>query len=163
MEYAVTLGFPTWSHMTAPCMMCTCTLANAYSRRGLSAVSLQWQKKTQELYDIACATCEVVVDPLTEPLWRKIRSMLVLASDAGPRGARGRVLMGDIPDCDPPLRKGDRLEPSPDCLHTGVGFDQQMPVRCVFWRSGNVSITHHRNPMFSGRQSMCANRLLVVG
>jgi len=48
------------------------------------------------------------------------------------------------------LLRGDRLEPSEFTPDIGEAFDRMVPpIRAIFWRPSEESLTKHRNPLFS--------------
>lgn len=157
-EIAHTLGFPTWATLDTPCPMCFCSLRNAYTTRGLSVLDFPWRKKTFADYERACEDSEIIVDPLSDVLWRKILASLTytVRNDL----VRSRTLAVDIPEAG--LLKGDRLEPSCTVMDTGRGFSQANPRKCVFWRARPGQITHHRNPLFAQETGVTLERSLVV-
>ena len=157
-EYAHTLGFPDWSSITHPCMLCSCHKGTAYDSRGLSLVSFPWRKKGWREYEQACRDCEVVIDPLTHDMWKKILSHL--SYERRTDEVHGRCLLLDIPELG--LLRGDRLEPCPTVPDTGQGFNSRCPARAVFWRHSKTSPTHHRNPIFSERIGVTPERVLVA-
>ena len=143
----VSLGFPSCADGLSPCPLCWATLADCYCLQGISPVTTPWMRKSWLDYRAACDTCEIIIDPLGLPLWRKFRASL--AYDARKEGAHGRALLVDIPEAG--LQRGDRLEPSEDVMNIGDGFDLVCPRRAVFWRRSADTMTRHRNPCCGGR------------
>eukprot|EP00959_Pyramimonas_sp_CCMP1952_P309829 6483375-Pyramimonas_sp.AAC.1 len=69
---------------------------------------------------------------------------------------RGRTVMKDFPDIrtdkvpDVGIRKGDRLDPSPDMLDTQQFDDiSEFPITLVFWRPTANERCYHRNPLLN--------------
>ena len=153
MEYACSLGFPTWKSVTSPCMMCWCTAQNAYNLRNLSVLTSPWPAKTIADYNAACDRCEVKV-LLHDALWRKLRAFLVKS-----RAQRGRVLALDVPEAR--LLKGDRLEPSCELPDVAV-FNSDTPSVVTFWRVPENPVVHHRNPIFDAELGITPDESLVV-
>ena len=152
MEYATSLGFPTWSHKVHPCPLCWGFGGAMFNLRNYSALSLPWLLKTWQHYLDSCAACEIVIDPLLPQVWRKIRSSLAYDRRDGKTASRGRALEIDIPECN--LLRGDRLEPSDSVRDVGATFDQHCPPRVVFWRPSAETLTHHRSPFFCAETGM---------
>ena len=97
-EFAVRLGFPTWSNNIHPCMLCHASQDKWFSLIGYSALGMPSPSKRLAEHDSACKVCEIwlTLDP---------------TQLAEVRSSRGRALIADIPLLG--LRKGDRLEPCP--------------------------------------------------
>ena len=144
-EFAGTLAFVTWSSATCPCPKCTCDRAGLYVTRGLSALGAASPARTTDGYELACASCEIIVEPVPHALWRRVRGLLFY--DTRQKGVFGRALAAAIPEHG--LLKHDRLEPCPECPDIGDGFDRVAPARMVFWRTSAQTVTRHRNPIFN--------------
>jgi len=160
MEVACSLGFPSWMHLLMPCPMCWSPLSAIGLLQGLSALTLPWRKKTWLDYTAACNACEIVVDPLPQPLWRKMRASLAYDKRSGTSASHGRALEIDLPEVG--LCKGDRLEPSTHCPDVGAGFDAACPQSVTFWRPRAETLTHHRNPLFDEATGITPDRVIVV-
>ena len=156
MEFATTLGFPTWSSALSPCMMCKAPLSEAYSITGMSVLGTPWGAKDYAWYDAACKKCEkhVVLD---EEAYRSVRASLFY--DKRKHGARGRALAVDVPELG--LQAGDRLEPSATVQDVGAGFDLSNPGRATFWRIPEAPETHHRNPLVDEELGLGPDSLVV--
>ena len=143
-EFALTLGFPTWSSGAHPCMFCTCTSDNMYTADGLSPLGFPFPLKTDESLDAACRAAEVWVT-LDESGHRAV--LAALRYDKRRQGARGRSLIAPLPAYG--LRLGDRLEPH-SMLRDVAEFDQLAVflVRVLFWRRSSECGSMHRNPLF---------------
>ena len=118
-EFCGSLGFPTWGSADHPCFKCVCTRDTIYVTRGLSALATPLAAKTMDTYLGACAGAEIVIHPVPDALWRRVRVLLFY--DVRLNGNRGRCLAGDIPEYG--LETGDRLEPSEWCRDIGAGFE----------------------------------------
>ena len=145
MEFATTLAFPSWADVNSPCPRCWCAVDTMYSTRGLSAISTPHPQKTFAQYEGACAACEHTIAPLSDQLYRKIRASLVF-DRRKTNGSRGCALAIDIPEAG--LLKGDRHEPSVDCVDICDGFNNSCPASVTFWRRSFETITRHGNPLF---------------
>ena len=96
MEFATTLGFPSWKTLGSPCPKCECTVSSMYELRGMSSFTTPWGVTTFAAYLAACDRCEIVVDPLTDATWRRIRAALVF--DRRQSGGHGRCLSINMPE-----------------------------------------------------------------
>lgn len=157
MEFATTLAFPSWADVNCPCPRCWCTHDTLFSTRGLSALGTPFPQKTFAQYERACDACERKIAPLSDALYRKIRASLMF--DRKKDGARGRVLAVDIPEAG--LLRGDRLEPSVDCVDICDGFNESKPESITFWRRSFETLTRHRNPLFCGEAHITPEECLA--
>ena len=143
-EFCSTLGFPTWSSATAPCLFCHCRKENMFSIRGFSALDFPHAPKTDAEYAGACSAAEV-----RKLVTRDTHAALLeaLRYDKRKDGSHGRALIRDVPTLG--LRRLDRLEPSRELRDVGrleaiVAF----PAQLIFWRSSAQTWASHRNPLF---------------
>ena len=147
MELAGTLGFPSWSSGSHPCMLCSISKKQLQQHvvQPLPLESFAWPLKGWKGYCDACSTCEQVLnDPSTE-LMTKVRKLL--RSDHRGGGSQGLTMTASL--AHGVLLKGDRVEP----VDGGVGDWQQLyeesPLtKLCFWRVKKETMTKHRNPLF---------------
>ena len=66
--------------------------------------------------------------------------------DKRKQGFRGRALAQPVPELG--LQMGDRLCPNPLLQDVGKFEALVPPCDVLFWRFGNATMTHHRNPIF---------------
>ena len=156
MEFAATLGFPTWSSVSHPCMLCDCSLETAYRLIGASPLGSPWNPRDLAWYFGACARCEIPV-VLSDDDYRTVRA--TLHYDKRKQGSLGRALALELPALG--LRAGDRLEPSASVPDIGEGFDASNPGSAIFWRIPDSVETHHRNPIFNEETGLGPEALLV--
>ena len=160
-EFATTLGFRSWAHHTHPCHRCFATGGEGGNMRnfeGLTARARPHAAKTLTHCENACAAREIWVEvPNAEVLANLVAN---LKYDKRKRGAQGRALLNDIGLLG--LRKGDRLNPSPQVLDIGaIDFRTDFPFRLCFWRARPDDPCRFRCPLFS-RESMLSPELLCV-
>lgn len=144
-EFSSTLGFPTWSSRSDPCLFCKAVSETLFSVGGLSPMQTPCPAKTFEDYCAACARCELR-RTLGPHQFAEVRAALDFDKRRG--GNQGRALRVDVPSCG--LLRGDRLEPSVFTPDIGEAFDRMVPpVHVVFWRRSEETLTKHRNPLFT--------------
>ena len=147
LEYAKSMGLPTWSSVFFPCMFCKVVRENLYAFKGkpFDPMHFPFELTNQNDYERAAQACEIHVQ-LTEDLHAQLKR--ALRFDKAKQGARGRRLTRAFPDVG--LLINDRLEPSTVVRDVGAGFDlltDPWPI-VTFWRPGNESRAKHRNPLF---------------
>ena len=139
-EFAASWGFPTWSAYL-PCFMCiTDRLGMRDSKR-----DVVMRRDTE--YEEEVAKCEIWIAITTVEIQDCIRFKL-----QDHQHLKGYCLTDDIRTTTPPLRKGDRLEPSvglPDIKMIFSIAKPFRPFRVCFWRIGEYTCVHHRNPVIS--------------
>ena len=61
---------------------------------------------------------------------------------------------------------GDRLEPTPNMLDVGCGFDELVAsgesFTATFWRSSSATVARRRNPLFEEETGITLDRVLAV-
>ena len=145
-EFAHSLGFPTWSHKTWPCIFCYAQLTQLNTIQGFSPMEFPFALFDQAQYNHACAACEIVAIIITEAMKKLIVSTLVYDKRKKTDAPHGRALVSDVPALG--LLSGGRLEPLPTLLDIG-GLEQAvLPITVTFWRTKNETKTKHRNPLF---------------
>jgi len=105
-EFASSLGFPTWTTLLDPCLLCFSSMDNWFCFDGIHAQGVGWPLKMQADLDLACGVCEhwrVIPDRAAY-----IRVRAALFYDKRPQGAHGRALILDLAFLD--LLRGDRLD-----------------------------------------------------
>jgi hypothetical protein len=145
-EFAHSLGFPTWSHKTWPCIFCYAQLTQLNTIQGFSPMEFPFALFDQAQYNHACAACEIVAIITTEAMQKLIVSKLVYDKRKKTEASHGRALVSDVPALG--LLSGDRLEPSPTLLDIGSLEQAVLPITVTFWRTKNETKTKHRNPLF---------------
>lgn len=142
-EFVTSLGFPAWSDGVRPCFCCN-SFDDLFEHDDCDPLALRWRDNSESDYFQSCSDCEVCV-VLDRPAHHDILTHLKF--DKRKTGSKGRALMVDVVALG--LRAGDRLEVGGDVSDIG-SFDNisTYPIRCVFWRPGNESMTRHRNPIF---------------
>lgn len=131
---------------------------------GFSALGFPLDAKTQSDVDKARAACEIIIT-LTVALHRAIDVRLAYDNRKRADGFKGRFLMYDVPvSRGEELRRGDRLEPSPELLDIGSAFDDLnlFPIRVVCWRSSKSHIVQHKNPFWNEAIGCTPDRHLGV-
>ena len=159
-EYAGPIGLPTWNDVIRACYECNAWGPRMYEM-GRSIDHLPWITNSEDDYYDACDQCEVKVE-LRKRSGDKEAIKMILRYDKRKTGCHGRCLVSDIIVNGIQLRKGDRLEPSPNLRDVG-GFEElKEPVIVTFWRSSEESLTRHRNPIFNREIGMSPKRCLMV-
>ena len=136
-EFTERYGFPTWKAMLA-CFMCGCTRAEFFDPAHVVAM------RPHDDYHRECSKCEILFVVATKQMQDSIRFSLIDNA-----ALKGLCLREDLADT--PLRKGDRLEPSPKLNDVHKFSAMVVPFVVTFWRipsRGFVS-AHHRNPLLS--------------
>ena len=156
-EFALTLGFPTWSHARYPCLFCQCTAESMHLHHGSNPLQLPWPENNADTYDRACSACE-------QRRWLNAvdhaRLKGLLAYDKRRQGSRGRALIQDVPSLH--LWKGDRLEPCANLPDVGA-FEElaTFPVEIVWWRPAAETSARHRNPLLSASIGVSLRTIVV--
>ena len=145
-ELAAPHGFPTTKDGNHPCILCWAKHCQMFHFKGLTNSSGPFPKKTRAQLEAATKKCEIWVTCDTHDDYLRIRACLDY--DKRKEGFRGRALDRPLPDFG--LHLGDRLEPSPAMPNIGAGFDKHdtFPVKLLFWRRKNETLSRHRNPLF---------------
>ena len=145
MEYATSLGLPTWRDGIRPCFACNETPQGMYDYSKVSDAGMSSRLNQLGDYDAACARCELHVT--LQPDQRDMLSK-ILRFDKRDDGNHGRCLIEDVHCLG--LREGDRLEPSIGLMdvHRFETVDV-FPLSVCFWRSANESMSRRRNPLFN--------------
>ena len=164
MEYATTLGFPAVSSLAHLCPFCCVTKHEIGDVSGLSALGVGFAVKTFAQYLAACSRCEirVAVDRL-----QFVALRAALQDDRSDGGGRGRCLVRDFPDLG--LRRGDRLEPTPEMQSTDAinVIDVSSPwpdgacLELLFWRRSGETLARRRNPLFAEHIGITPQSLVV--
>ena len=144
-EFASTWGFPSWSSVDHPCLLCHCTKATMHQLEGFSPLSMPSPETTHEEYEAACRACELEVLVPNQATLEELRASL--EEDRRDQGAHGRALLRDLPALG--LLKGDRLEPSlllPDVAQVD---NLHGACRLTFWRRSEETLARHRNPLLT--------------
>lgn len=160
-EFGPTLSFPTLSHLYHPCMLCRSPKEGLFELDGFNPVSMPYGSKSYRDLEDACAACEIRIS-ITADLHVAIRSRLTY--DRRRVGLRGRFLMQAVPGTDPPLLRGDRLEPSIELTDIGEGFDNlsAFPTTVTFWRVSRETFVYHRIPLWSPEIGATHDRCLAI-
>jgi len=145
-EFANTFGFPDFSNPENPCLWCQTDKEHLCELDGFSPISMPAPPKTWATYNAACLACEIVVLIGSREMLLRIRASLRYDKRKQQNAYHGRALIQDLPDIN--LRKGDRLEPSPDLPDVGMLDEASVPITVIFWRTANETAARHRNPLF---------------
>jgi hypothetical protein len=161
MEYATTMGFPTWMDNFRPCFDCNADKANMYQATGVTMAQLEWIINEDDDYFDACDRCEIII-PILIP--RDLKSIeQFLRYDKRDRGSCGRALTQDLVVNTVQLLANDRLEPSDTLPDVGdLHLIQTFPANITFWRRSNQTLTNHRNPLFDRELGVTPRRSLTV-
>ena len=145
-EIAHTLQVPQWSSVFNPCFLCTTTSEDLYSKIADCGPSHDaWPPKLAEHFEQACAACEVCVDQLSDADWQCLKGLL--RHDMRKDGARGLAL--DQSYAPLSLKRGDRLEPRPECRDLEDDFmGARKPEKALFWRRSAETLALRRNPLW---------------
>ena len=149
MEFAMSLGLPTWSSNVGPCPFCLQNKSELFIASPFDPLTSPWTPAGHTEYDDACRRCERHV-----VMSRNDHATIIalLHYDKRKYGAKGRALSAPYPPLN--LEKGDRLCPGKDVSDIGTEFDAAFadPTRthlqATFWRRGNESRARWRNPLF---------------
>ena len=76
-EFAHSLGFPTWSHKTWPCIFCFASLLQLSTIQGFNPMEFPFELFDKAKYEDACDLCEILVTIITEAMKKQIASLLV--------------------------------------------------------------------------------------
>jgi hypothetical protein len=156
-EYCGTLGFRNWASNSHPCIWCTATKETLYDTTHFSPAVFPHRLLTLTDYEAACTKCEHHVRIATVAEHSAVKAALFY--DKRKHGSRGKTLDRDIPSLG--LLHGDRLEPSDGLRDIGAFDNIELPCDIVFWRLADESISHHRNPIFSGATGVTYDCLIV--
>ena len=156
-EFAQTLGFPTWASAEFPCLWCWSDKESMFALQGMSPVRFPFRLSTMEDYEAACARCEVEVVIETRGMQARVASLLHYDKRKG--GSRGRALKDHVPELK--LCQGDRLEPSAGCEDVGAFEHLDPPFVAVFWRCSLETRAKHRNPIFDRSLGSSVHWLVV--
>jgi hypothetical protein len=158
-EFAHSLGFPTWSHKTWPCIFCFASLLQLSTIQGFNPMEFPFELFDQAKYEDACALCEILVTIITEAMKKQIVSLLVYDKRKKTGASHGRALVSDVPTLG--LLSGDRLEPSQTLLDIGALEQAEVPITVTFWRTSNETKTKHRNPLFHESTGVVVDALAI--
>lgn len=167
MEFASTMGFPTWQDNLRPCFDCNCfgttnlLAGNMYDVTGISLEQLTWSINEEQDYYEACDRCEIKATLRNKRDADEIEQFL--RYDKREHGCRGRGLVRDLRINNVELLKDDRLEPSESLMDIGC-LDQivNFPVVVIFWRMSAETLTRHRNPLLDRAIGITPKRTLTV-
>ena len=109
-------------------------------------------------YLIAMERCEVKVT-VTGLIYALLKPLMRF--DKRKQGSHGLALSSD---CLPAgLRSGDRLEPSDTLPDIGTFFSlEHFPILLTFWRPGEETLVHHRNPIWDPSLGITPDSTLTV-
>ena len=112
-------------------------------------------------HDEACRMCEHWVTVGTKQYHTIRCNLLVYDKRKSKHSAKGLALQSYVPLLS--LHKGDRLEPCLELPHVGAFQDlHTFPVRVLFWRVSDETLSHHRNPLFSEELGVTPTRTLAL-
>ena len=150
MEFTVTMGFPTWSSLTDPCLLCNAELVSLHNYSAFTLQRCPHAPKTMATFSAACDRCEVWVSVTSIDMHQRILDLLFYNKSKSSAKATGRILREDIVELG--LRKDDRMEPHQD-MPNHAAFDSYTvfnpPKQVVFWRKSAEGPCRHRNPIFN--------------
>ena len=146
-ELAHTLGFPSWSSSTQPCLLCSIKKSEMQQsiQKQLPLDPFAWPLKSWEAYCEACSSCEFELVSPSKPVMSYMRKLL--HPDHRKDGSQGLALRAPLPNT--VLAQGDRVEP----MDGGVWdwqqiFAEDSPTHVCFWRPRKQTMAKHRNPLF---------------
>ena len=161
MEFASTMGMPTWSDSIRPCFDCNCMRSNMYQVAGSSMDQLTWHLNNDLEYYTACDRCEIKVTLRNKNEVTQLEN--ILRYDKRENGSHGRSLTRGIQIDGKQLLEDDRLEPSDELYDIGALAEiVNFPINIVFWRLSEESLTRHRNPLFDRTIGITPKRTLTV-
>ena len=145
MEFTVTMGFPIWSSLTEPCLLCNAELVSLHNHSSFSLRRCSHALKTMATFSAACDRYEIWISIALIDMHQRIFDLLYYNRSKSSVKPAGRVLRDNIADLG--LLKGDRLEPNPD-MPNHSAFDMYTvfdpPKRVVFWRGSAEGPCRHR-------------------
>ena len=162
-ELSSSLGMVATGSKRYPCALCRCTRGQDSweTLEDLSAMEHGWEPNTLDTYLSAVHRCQfkrylgtAEYTAVRQALWNDLR----------PKGNRGRRLDKDLPELG--LRKGDRLEPSPELSDTAA-FDKLRPLHgerllVTFWRTSEETSVKHACPLFAPETGLSPARSIAV-
>eukprot|EP00971_Amphidinium_carterae_P344338 6484675-Amphidinium_carterae.2 len=142
-EWAHSLGVPNWRSTENPCPLCTTTRPNMFANmRNCGPSSVPFKLKNVDSYRRDCADCCVWVEQMSGRHFANLKKLL--APDRRRGLFRGGLTMTQAY---PPLSllKGDRFEPTPQCLDWQDFMDAETPptYAICFWRVKDTSSAKH--------------------
>ena len=126
--------------------------------------ALPWRANADADYFEDCQRCEKWV-MVNADAHRAILGLL--DEDKRAAGNHGMCLLPPgVPNLDPPLEPGDRLEPCMEVQDVGraafAAMDFSTPRRVLFWRCSAQNLARHRNPLFDQELGLTPHRSLTV-
>eukprot|EP00971_Amphidinium_carterae_P342033 6481165-Amphidinium_carterae.2 len=133
-EWSHSIGVMSWKSKESACPFCTASQTDMKNlQRKCSHHRAPFDMKTAKTYNDACSACIRWVESLTQEQFDVFKSNLRIDRRKAPtRG--GLTLTVDMPKMG--LQKGDRFEPSANCLDFQDFLDSPAPptYKIAFWR-----------------------------
>ena len=139
-------GFRQWGHDTFPCFACdvdACQITDRTSIEGISLDGGSWDDYSDQAYRRDISRSKIVITILDDNMRDAIKSALRYR-----KSLLGRGLISDLRMFEPPLWKGDRLEPTKVLLDVGEFEYTQTPFQATFWRMREDDRVLHESPIF---------------
>ena len=162
MEFAASLGLPSWADKHHPCPFCMQPKAGLYIASPFDPLTTPWVNAQHAEYDQACVQCEHHV-VLTKEHHNEL--LTLLEYDKRPKGARGRALIRPYPPLG--LVAGDRLSIGADLSEIGEEFDTafidgtRTEFHVIFWRRRDETRARWRNLLFDATIGITVDILAI--
>ena len=147
MEWATSLGMPSWADKANPCVFCYSSVESLHRLRGILAHSLPWAAKTTGDYLECCDKADIKVTIIDFGM-RDLLGSAVEYYKGKIKGGGGRQLKMALPALG--LEKGDRLEPT-EILPNVALLDKlaSFPTTITFWRRFPGAVCYRRTPLLN--------------
>ena len=146
-ELAHTLGFPSWSSSTNPCLLCRVPRQEMQQHivKQMPLDGFAWPLKTWKEYCEACSECELRLANPSKKIMGYVKKLL--QSDHKKKGSQGLALRAPVPST--ALAQGNRVEPVVGGMWDWQQvYEQDCPNEICFWSPRRQTLAKHRNPLF---------------
>jgi len=153
-EHAHSLGLASWSSAWSPCQFCTLAKFELHSLYHDMRDGMQWQLRSNLMFEQACRKCEIRVTLLTQADRITLLRSLRWRKATKPVPIGGRIMVDDVNIGGVQVLAGDRLEPSTELPDTCALERSPVPINIILWRTHRdpqhraIDCVSHRCPMF---------------